>query len=316
MYNHNFMKRILIFLFLCCGYHLGAQNDTLPAYFMEGEQVVLEFDIREYQGEKQTEFSKIFDLEGADIQTIIKEQKTWSKHGWNLKQKSKDVFQLCKDLSQFDQSIPWKSKYLIDGSDWARPVSEIKPDSSLISFFDIIPSPPLISETGNTSFFLQGNKAAKRVILAGSFNQWNEHEIMMKKTKDGWAIKLDLSQGIYEYKFIVDGEWTHDTKNKLKVENEHQTLNSILLVGETINFRLPGYTDAKRVVLSGSFNNWNEKAFPMQKDATGWFVKVPLPPGKHFYKFIINRNTWIPDPQNELQQPDRRGNWNSVLLVH
>lgn len=49
---------------------------------------------------------------------------------------------------------------------------------------------------------------AKKVFLAGTFNDWSESSTPMAKGKDGnWTTSLHLSPGHYEYKFVIDGKW-------------------------------------------------------------------------------------------------------------
>ena len=136
----------------------------------------------------------------------------------------------------------------------------------------------------------------------------------MHPTAEGWQIMLKLPAGIYEYKFIVDGHWMTDPANPNKVPNNYKTWNSILLVGKKVEFVLPGYEDAKKVVLSGSFNNWDRQAITFTRYLNSWTCSVDLPPGKHFYKIIID-GQWTLDPTNDLTQIDGKGNLNSVVLV-
>ncbi len=49
---------------------------------------------------------------------------------------------------------------------------------------------------------------AKKVFLAGTFNDWSEVDTPMKRGKGGnWMAALNLSPGHYEYKFVIDGQW-------------------------------------------------------------------------------------------------------------
>ena len=49
---------------------------------------------------------------------------------------------------------------------------------------------------------------AKRVFVAGTFNNWNPSSHPLKRTGDGhWVLTLDLPPGRYEYKVVIDGEW-------------------------------------------------------------------------------------------------------------
>jgi 1,4-alpha-glucan branching enzyme len=55
------------------------------------------------------------------------------------------------------------------------------------------------------------NTEACRVFLAGSFNAWDPTEHPLKKDGNGlWKTTKTLDQGIYQYRFIVDGEWKVD----------------------------------------------------------------------------------------------------------
>lgn len=49
---------------------------------------------------------------------------------------------------------------------------------------------------------------AEQVSVAGTFNDWRQDATPMKKNRQGkWTVKLNLSAGRHEYKFIVDGAW-------------------------------------------------------------------------------------------------------------
>jgi hypothetical protein len=45
-----------------------------------------------------------------------------------------------------------------------------------------------------------------------------------------WAAKLILRRGKYEYRFIVDGQWTDDPLSRAYVSNPFGGLNGILVV--------------------------------------------------------------------------------------
>jgi 1,4-alpha-glucan branching enzyme len=72
---------------------------------------------------------------------------------------------------------------------------------------------------------------AKKVQLAGTFNNWSESADPMKKEKSGtWKKVKMLPQGLYEYKYIIDGEWMLDPECSNTVPNEHGTYNSLFEV--------------------------------------------------------------------------------------
>jgi 1,4-alpha-glucan branching enzyme len=72
---------------------------------------------------------------------------------------------------------------------------------------------------------------AKKVCVAGQFNNWNMTMMPMKKGNDGtWRIKLKLAPGKYEYKFIVDGTWAQETSSAETAANTFGTYNNVMTV--------------------------------------------------------------------------------------
>ena len=71
--------------------------------------------------------------------------------------------------------------------------------------------------------------AAKKVSVAGSFNNWDSKAHSAKKdSKGNWVAKLSLKPGRYEYKFVVDGAWANDPKCASCVGNSFGSQNCIL----------------------------------------------------------------------------------------
>jgi hypothetical protein len=72
---------------------------------------------------------------------------------------------------------------------------------------------------------------AKRVTLAGEFNDWSPVAAPMQPRDDGhWSITLDLAPGRYQYKFVIDEHWLPYLNAHENVPNEHGTLNSVIEV--------------------------------------------------------------------------------------
>ncbi len=70
---------------------------------------------------------------------------------------------------------------------------------------------------------------AKKVSVAGTFNNWDIKKLTAKKdTKGNWNIAVSLKPGRYEYKFIVDGSWITDPGNTNTVGNALGTVNSVV----------------------------------------------------------------------------------------
>lgn len=72
---------------------------------------------------------------------------------------------------------------------------------------------------------------AKKVILAGSFNNWDTNSLTAKKSTAGmWSVKLSLKPGRHEYKFLVDGNWINDPGCKGCVPNSFGSQNCVVEV--------------------------------------------------------------------------------------
>ena len=72
---------------------------------------------------------------------------------------------------------------------------------------------------------------AKRVSVAGSFNDWDTNSLQAKKDKSGsWIVTAGLNPGKYEYKFVVDGSWMNDPACKSCVPNNIGSTNCVLVV--------------------------------------------------------------------------------------
>lgn len=87
---------------------------------------------------------------------------------------------------------------------------------------------PPPSTKGNTTFRLKGYADARVVALAGTFNNWNQSELLFAREGDEWVCRLDLDPGVYAYKFIVDGNWLLDPANPSTREDEAGNVNNVI----------------------------------------------------------------------------------------
>ena len=93
-----------------------------------------------------------------------------------------------------------------------------------------LPPPSL---KGNTTFRLKGHDDASVVALAGSFNEWNQSQLLFGREGDEWVCRVDLDPGVYRYKFIVDGDWLLDPSNPETAEDEAGNINNVIEVKES-----------------------------------------------------------------------------------
>jgi hypothetical protein len=148
----------------------------------------------------------------------------------------------------------------------------------------------------NFIFKLAGYTSAKKVYLSGSFNGWQKKELLMQSNDNGWMIPVYLSEGTHTYRFIADGNWFEDPANADKLPNEFNAYNSVIRIGKPYIFKLSGFTDAKKVMLLGSFNNWREGELYMTKTTTGWELPYVLGSGNYEYRFVIDgKNSEVQD---------------------
>lgn len=149
----------------------------------------------------------------------------------------------------------------------------------------------------NHEFKLLGFKNAQKVVLAGSFNNWNENDYRLTKTPDGWKLPVWLKEGSHTYKFIVDGQWMTDPQNPQLVNDAQGNQNSIVGIGDPLVFKLSNYLDHRQVALAGNFNAWNPAELWMERTPTGWRIPYVLAAGNYEYKFVVD-GEWITDPDN------------------
>lgn len=90
-----------------------------------------------------------------------------------------------------------------------------------------IPAPSL---KGNTTFRLKGYPDASIVVLAGSFNNWNQTQFIFGREGDEWVCRIDLEPGKHAYKFIVDGNWLLDPANPNTEDDDYGVKNNVILV--------------------------------------------------------------------------------------
>ena len=75
------------------------------------------------------------------------------------------------------------------------------------------------------------NPDAREVYIAGDFNNWSkEPAYAMNKSNGSWCKRLNLKNGQYHYRFIVDGQWITDPANPLQEKNPYGEFDSLLKI--------------------------------------------------------------------------------------
>lgn len=203
----------------------------------------------------------------------------------------------------------------------------------------------IVFEPGDVTFSWTPETEYDQVFLAGSFNDWNASALAMTKVGDSWTATVPLSVGRHEYKFVAGGVWHPDPSASDYVDNPYGEKNSIVIVGEggvapaapsapttpaaptapavsgdpeevTFSYQ-PLISGIGTCSVAGSFNDWNATEFPMSdEDGDGtWTTTVTLPPGEYEYRFVIDQNTWLEDPNSEEFAENPFGGKNSLIRV-
>jgi 1,4-alpha-glucan branching enzyme len=78
--------------------------------------------------------------------------------------------------------------------------------------------------------FAMESSAAKDIYVAGDFNDWkisDENRLVLGEN-GCWEKRVALPHGRYRYKFVVDGEWTIDSKNEARQINAFGSFDSVV----------------------------------------------------------------------------------------
>jgi Glycogen recognition site of AMP-activated protein kinase len=256
-------------------------------------------------------FIALNELEDLDLPTFIKTNRTDSlkKLGWQVEINNESFFIISRAFEPFDNINSAVNRMLL--KEKQIPLFPATNNGIIYGINKFRNKFSFSTNDSIVTFFLRNNKNADRVMLAGSFNNWNPENFFMTVTDSGWIAFVKLGPGKYWYKFIVDGNWTTDNDNQLKENDGLGNMNSVYFKPNVI-FALDGYTNAKKVFLAGSFNGWKQNELPMNKTPSGWTLPLYLTEGTHTYKFIVD-GKWLTDAKNSEKLPDGNGDFNSVL---
>ena len=81
-------------------------------------------------------------------------------------------------------------------------------------------------------FFCMAAPGAKKVYVAGEFNNWRlDGAASLDRDEQGvWRRRIALAPGRYQYKYYVDGQWVVDPENPLRIVTENGIVNSLIKV--------------------------------------------------------------------------------------
>ncbi len=255
-----------------------------------------------------------FNLEDLDLKKAVLNNQPDSliKTGWRIEINNNELIALSKKMGSIDKINDPSVSLSINSKGDSAPTpfagSAVKfgvnkfRNKKLFAINDSI-----------VTFYLRNHTNAKKVILAGSFNNWSETALEMIQTDDGWIADVKLAPGKHWYKFIIDGNWQIDNDNKL-VENDGKGNDNSVYFKPNYIFRSRSFSNNKELYVAGSFNNWNEKEVQLVKTDNGWGAAVYLADGTHTYRYIAD-GKWSEDPENKQHFPNEFGEYNSVIFL-
>lgn len=303
-------KRLLPALLLTLvSFHTNAQPPLKQFSLKNGDmQVMFSKNIPEISLDS---FIMQYDLQELNLENFLKTGRTDSllKLGWRVNLNNSEMVILTKSMQPLVTINNPEDKLLLAQNVFNATYGAAVKEPTY-GFNRFRKSSFAVSDSLVT-FFLRNNKDAKQVKLAGSFTNWEAGAFSMQLVDSGWIVIVKLAPGKHFYKFIVDGNWTIDKDNQL-VENDGQGNDNSVYYKTNKIFKLAGYSSARRVYVSGSFNNWDRDGVLMLKTTTGWERALYLADGTHTYRFVAD-GKWFADPENPNQSPNEYGESNSVI---
>ncbi|HVP76509.1 MAG TPA: AAA family ATPase [Thermodesulfobacteriota bacterium] len=105
---------------------------------------------------------------------------------------------------------------------------------SVVSLQEEIPK-PFELDINEVSFAMEAS-TAKDIYVAGDFNDWkiNDESRLARGENGCWEKRMRLPQGRYRYKFVVDGEWTVDSKNQAREINAFGSFDSVMEIKPSV----------------------------------------------------------------------------------
>ncbi|MEO6670428.1 MAG: hypothetical protein ABIN36_13180, partial [Ferruginibacter sp.] len=304
------LRLVVCVCFLVVIWQLRASGQApVKIYTIKNGKMYIE--LSKFLGEPALDsFINQFNLTELALKQFIKANNSDSIkfHGWEIDKNENDVFAISKPLLSSSESNNPAEQLVLSIADRFLVKSGI-----VFGYNKFKKGAAFEVRDSIVRFFIRNNQEARRVMLAGSFNNFSPDALPMQKTDSGWITNVKLGPGKYWYKFIVDGNWRIDEDNQLRENDGKGNTNSIYYKTNT-RFLLDGYLNAKKVYLAGSFNNWQNKELLMRKSASGWGLALYLAEGTYTYRYVADGN-WFFDPGNPEKLPNEFNDFNSVIKI-
>lgn len=125
--------------------------------------------------------------------------------------------------------------FFVNGADYRpderNPLRRVNPYDGFNSVV-VVGNPkisPMIS--GRSAYFIIYDTEATKIEVAGSFNQWTPQPLFRNPSDAGmWGARFDLLPGEYQYKYLIDGQWTMDPENLNPKKDREGHTNSTFVI--------------------------------------------------------------------------------------
>lgn len=88
-----------------------------------------------------------------------------------------------------------------------------------------------VKQVGDEVLFTAHFDDAKKVLIAGDFNNWSPGATPMVLVGQGqWRTQLPLQPGRYRYRLVVDGRWMTDPNNRTTEANQYGEMDNVVEV--------------------------------------------------------------------------------------
>jgi hypothetical protein len=130
------------------------------------------------------------------------------------------------------------------------------------------------------------------------------------------------------YRIVTDGLWMSDPANpdtvpdgrglrlsRIAIPKEREAKNPIRISRTTARWSLCIKARPGSVSIEGSFNAWDPFMYELSEKTPGSYsIRLRLPEGRHYYRFIINGNP-LPDTRNLQRAIDASGREVSEIII-
>lgn len=275
---------------------------------MEGDSVVLEIYARA-EPELRDSLLRACAI-APDSLAHYREEGQYSSAGWRIRPRIGESLRLAKALADFAGYKSPPREMLYEMAEASPPA-----DPQYRFGYNLFRKPAVSQlPNGKTRFFLKvRGERPQSLYLSGSFNQWSTLKTPMRRCDSGYCAVVNLAPGAHYYKYVLNGLWLVDPRNRLTATDHEGNTNSVYFVSNH-RFFLPGYADAESVGVAGTFNDWNPQLLPLEKVAGGWARNIYLAEGTHQYKFVAD-GQWLIDPNNSRTVPNEFGESNSLMAL-